>query len=247
MSGTPGIIGRLEGKVAIVTGGCSGIGFAIVERFVEEGSTVYALDLKRHETELPSSVEYRQGDVAAASVWDELVAEVTAVHGRIDVLVNNAGIGGAESVTELTEEVWHRTIDVNQKGVWLGMRAVIPGMVDAGGGSIVNMASICGVVARPGILAYHAAKGAVILMTRNAAVTYAPDAVRVNAISPGFIRTPMNEVQDPEINRAFIAGTPLGHPGRPIDIANGAVYLAGDEARFVTGANLPIDGGYLAQ
>jgi 3alpha(or 20beta)-hydroxysteroid dehydrogenase len=238
---------RLEGKVAIVTGGCSGIGLGIVERFAEEGAAVYVVDLSGEAGQLPAGVEFRQGDVAENATWTRVVDEVEADQSRVDVLVNNAGIATWESVTELDEEIWQRTTDVDQKSVWLGMRAVIPGMAQRGGGAIINISSICGIVARPGIFAYHAAKGAVVLMTRNAAVTYAPDAVRVNAISPGFISTPMTDMQDPKISQEYIDGTPLGHPGTPVDIANGAVYLASEEARFITGVNLPIDGGYVAQ
>jgi NAD(P)-dependent dehydrogenase (short-subunit alcohol dehydrogenase family) len=240
-------VGRLDDKVAIVTGGCRGIGLGITERFAAEGARVYAVDLERHGAELPAGVEFRGGDVAAAATWEAIVGEVGDAHGRVDVLVNNAGIGSWETVTELDEEGWQRCIDVDQKSVWLGMRAVIPGMIDAGGGAIVNMSSICGVVARPGVFAYHAAKGAVVLMTQNAAVTYAPQKVRVNSIAPGFISTPLTAMQDARISQEFVDDTPLGHPGEPADIAAGALYLASDEARFVTGINLPIDGGYLAR
>jgi NAD(P)-dependent dehydrogenase (short-subunit alcohol dehydrogenase family) len=240
-------MGRLDGKVAIVTGGCSGIGAGIVRRFVEEGATAYAVDVTTHDNELPAGAEYIEGDVADASAWAAIVAKVTDAQDRVDVLVNNAAIFNWDTVTELDEENWQRFTDVNQKGVWLGMRAVIPGMVDKGGGSIVNMCSICGVVARPGLFVYHAAKGAVLMMTRNAAVTYAPEAVRVNAISPGLISTPGTDSQHSTISQEFIDATPLGHPGEPVDIANAALFLASGESRFVTGANFAIDGGYLAQ
>ncbi|MBS1842797.1 MAG: SDR family oxidoreductase [Actinobacteria bacterium] len=240
-------MGRLHRQVAIVTGGASGIGRAIVERFAEEGAIVYCLDLEVAVHEPPPRVRVRQADVSRASDWTAVVEEAMDDYGRVDVLVNNAGIGTWETATELSEETWQRVIDVHQKGSWLGLREVLPKMVAQGGGSVINMSSICGLVARPEAFAYHAAKGALTSMTRNAAVTYAPSAVRVNAIAPGFIVTPLTNVQDAAINDEFIARTPLGHAGSPLDIANGALYLASHESRFVTGITLAIDGGYLAQ
>ena len=235
---------RLEGKVAVVTGAARGIGRAIAERMTVEGASVVACDV------LPAAGDFTLSlalDVASEGDWAHVVAETEAAVGRIDVLVNNAGVTTDKDLHETEVDEWERVLAVDQTGVFLGMRAVIPGMRQQGAGAIVNISSILGAVSVPGIAAYHAAKGAVLTMTKNAAVTYAKDGVRANAILPGWIRTPMTDGQDDLVNGAFLDATPIRRAGDPNDVAAAVVFLASDEASFITGVDLPVDGGYLAQ
>ncbi len=239
-------MGRLTGKVAIISGAARGIGQSVAETFHAEGATVLAGDI------LPPSspsdgVDWTELDVAQEDAWRTVVDRVEADYGRLDVLVNNAGISEYEAIHDVTMSSWRRIVAVNQTGVWLGMRAAVPAMRRSGGGSIINMSSILGAAAIPGEHVYHATKGAVLSMTRNAAVTYARENIRVNAILPGWIRTPMTEAQEPALNEAFVACTPMARGGEPEDVANGALFLASDDSRYVTGIELPVDGGYLAQ
>lgn len=236
---------RLQGEVAIVTGASRGIGGGIAEALAAEGATVIGCDVLPFESE--ALAECRRLDVTDEAGWADLVDHVTGAHGVPRILVNNAGVTSPEGITETSLEAWERVTGVDQTGVFLGMRAVIPAMRSAGGGSIINISSICGAAAVPGIAAYHAAKGAVRTLTKNAAVTYAPDGIRANAILPGWIATPMTAGQSDEINDGFLEATPLGRPGSPSDIAGAVVFLASAEADFVTGVDLPVDGGYLAR
>ena len=177
-------------------------------------------------------------------------AAVSTAHdrfGRVDVLVNNAGIIAYEALDELATADWERIVAVNQTGVWFGMREVIPSMRGNRSGSIINVSSIWGNVAVSGAHAYHATKGAVRTMSKSAAITYAKDNVRVNSLHPGFILTPLTEAQDPAVNDFVVSQTPMGRAGLPREIAQGVVFLASDESSFVTGSELVIDGGYLAQ
>jgi len=239
---------RLAGKVAIVTGSARGIGKAIVEAFAAEGATVIATGRRSQPDEvLPAGAEYYQLDVANEGDWKRVVADSVEKHGRVDVLVNNAGIIAYETLHELTTDEWNTVVAINQTGTWLGMREVIPHMIAQGGGSIINLSSIWGSVAVAGAHAYHATKGAVRNMSKSAAITYAKQNVRVNSVHPGFIWTPLTEAQAPEINEYVISMTPMGRAGRPEEIAAGCVFLASDESSFVTGSELVIDGGYLAQ
>ncbi|MFF1831080.1 SDR family NAD(P)-dependent oxidoreductase [Paenarthrobacter sp. NPDC058040] len=240
-------MGNLNDRFAIVTGACSGLGLATAIELEKRGAHVLATDLAPRSDDLTPSIDYVQMDVSDPKQWDSLADQIKASGRRLDILVNNAGIATYHAVTELEEEDWDRVINVNQKGVWLGMKMAIPLMLDAGGGSIINMSSILGPAARPGIHSYHAAKGAVLSMTRNAAVTYAANDIRVNSVVPGFISTPATNAQDPDINKAYIAATPMGRPGEPQDIAQAVAFLASDESTFITGTTLVVDGGYLAQ
>ncbi|MFI5607013.1 SDR family NAD(P)-dependent oxidoreductase [Amycolatopsis sp. NPDC051903] len=237
---------RLQGKVALVTGAGRGIGRTIADTFAREGATVIATG-RSEANGFADGVEYHRLDVSSDTDWARVVGEVTDRHGRVDVLANNAGVIAYESLHELTVESWQQVVAVNQTGVWLGMREVVPHMQRAGGGSIINVSSIWGSVAVAGAHAYHATKGAVRNMSKSAAITYARENIRVNSLHPGFIRTPLTEAQDPEINEFVIGQTPMGRAGDPQEVANGALFLASDESSFVTGSELVVDGGYLAQ
>jgi NAD(P)-dependent dehydrogenase (short-subunit alcohol dehydrogenase family) len=199
--------------------------------------------------------EFWRLDVAQEANVKRVFAEIKAKFGRLDVLVNNAGISGANKPThEVTEAEWDALMAVNVKGVFFCTKHVIPYLKAAGAGSIINLSSIYGIVGAGDVPPYHASKGAVRLMTKNDAIIYAPDKIRVNSIHPGFIWTPMVEnfaatmpVSIQEARKAMAAKHPLGHVGEPEDVAWGIVFLASDESKFVTGSELVIDGGYTAQ
>jgi NAD(P)-dependent dehydrogenase (short-subunit alcohol dehydrogenase family) len=239
-------VNRLDGKVAIVTGCSRGIGQAIAEVFAEEGATVVATSRSMEPGQL-AGIDCRPLDVANEQQWIDTVAAVVDQYGHIDVLVNNAGIIAYESLHELSTDEWNAVVATNQTGVWIGMREVIPHMIAQGGGSIVNVSSIWGTVAVSGAHAYHATKGAVRNMSKSAAITYATDSIRVNSVHPGFIWTPLTQAQAPEINDYVVGQTPMGRPGQPREVANCILFLASDESSFVTGSELVVDGGYLAQ
>ncbi len=254
---------RVEGKTCIVTGGALGIGQACVRRLAEEGGRVAIFDrleeegqaLARDLQSAGAKLRYWHVDTSSEQAVHSAIDEVAAHFGRIDVLVNNAGIAGANKPThEITEEEWDRVQAVNVKGVFFCTKHVIPHLRRAGGGSIINLSSIYGLVGAPDVPPYHASKGAVTLMTRTDALIYAPDRIRVNSIHPGFIWTPMVEHHLRDSGATDLAAAraetdklhPLGHIGEPDDIAWGVVYLASDESKFMTGAALVIDGGYTA-
>lgn len=236
---------RLEGKVALVTGGGLGIGRAIAELFAEEGAKVIVGDLHQPEPFSSANVAVRNLDVSKLGDWEELVAEAVEVYGRIDVLVNNAGLVGSYApIDEITLDDWQRVIDVNQNGVFYGMRTVIPVMKRQRGGSIVNVSSIWGIVGASGVSAYQASKAAVRMMSKNAALSYVADGIRVNSLHPGLVETPMIGRQAAEITAAVVAATPMRRAAQPKEIASAALFLASDEASFITGAELAVDGGY---
>jgi NAD(P)-dependent dehydrogenase (short-subunit alcohol dehydrogenase family) len=250
---------RLKGKVAIITGAALGIGSACARRMSEEGAAVAILDLHDAEgkalaDQLGAQARYWHCDVAKEAEVKRVFSEAEAHFGRIDILVNNAGVSGANKPThELTEAEWDFVQSINVKGVFFGTKYAIPALRRAGGGSIINLSSIYGLVGAADAPPYHASKGAVRLMSKNDALLYAPDKIRVNSVHPGFIWTPMvqnfvNESGAPEETKTAVAALhPLGHLGDPDDIAWGCVYLASDEAKFVTGSELVIDGGYTAR
>lgn len=254
---------RLAGKVAIVTGAAMGIGRACAERMAQEGARVAVVDTQVESGEsIAAGIRQRGGqaryftcDVTGEDAVRALMRQVCDVFGRIDALVNNAGISGIDKPThEVTEAEWDRVQAVNVKGPFFCTKHAIAYLRRAGGGSIVNLSSIYGLVGAPDVPPYHASKGALRLMTKTDALIYAADRIRVNSIHPGYIWTPMVQVHlarmggDIEAHkRAAAALHPLGHMGEPDDIAWGVVYLASDEARFVTGAELVIDGGYTAR
>lgn len=239
---------RLAGKVALITGAARGMGHATAELFASEGARVVAGDIRPPEPGYTSdAIEAVDLDVTKEEDWARVVAAVVDRYGRLDILVNNAGIIAYEPIEELTLDAWHRIIAVDQTGVFLGMRAVIPAMKASGGGSIINLSSIWGSVAVAGAHAYHATKGAVRNMTKNVALTHVADGIRVNSVHPGYIDTPLTQVQPQEVNDLMIATTPMHRCGQPIEVAYGCLYLASDESGYVTGTELVIDGGYLAQ
>jgi NAD(P)-dependent dehydrogenase (short-subunit alcohol dehydrogenase family) len=240
---------RLKGKTALVTGAGRGIGRAIAEAFAREGAQVLATGRGAESTIADSDdlLEWHRLEVSDEADWARVVTHAEETYGGVDVLVNNAGIITYDLPHEVTLEDWSRVVAVNQTGTWLGMRQVVPGMLGRGGGSIINVSSIWGNAAVAGAHAYHATKGAVRNMSKSAAITYAKDGIRVNSLHPGFIVTPLTDAQDPSINEYVVSQTPMGRAGQPDEIALGAVFLASDESSFMTGAELVIDGGYLAQ
>jgi NAD(P)-dependent dehydrogenase (short-subunit alcohol dehydrogenase family) len=253
---------RLKGKVAIVTGGSLGIGRACAIRMAEEGAAVAVFDILGTAGEALAAelsgrgfpARYWTVDVSKEPEMHTAIDAVNAHFGHLDILVNNAGIAGPSKPThEITEAEWDRVQAINVKGVFFGVKHAVPHMKRAGGGSIINLSSIYGIVGAPDVPPYHASKGAVRLMTKTDALIYAPDRIRVNSVHPGFIWTPMVEGHLKSAGdvaaarRAVDALHPLGHMGDPDDIAMGVVYLASDEAKFVTGAELVIDGGYTAR
>ena len=261
---------RLQGKVAIVTGGASGIGAETARVFATHGASVVLCDVQddlgravaQEIADAGGKGEYRRLDVCSEAEWIALAADVERVHGRIDILGNIAGISGrpasmtvqasgvttGASLEDQTLESWNRIMEVNSTGVFLGTRSVIPAMRRAGGGSIVNISSICGIVGSFANAAYHASKGAVRIFSKSAALQVAKDRIRVNSVHPGFVDTPMARpgLLGNESGKARMDATPLGRFGKPIDIAFGCLYLASDEAAWVTGSELVIDGGMTA-
>jgi 3alpha(or 20beta)-hydroxysteroid dehydrogenase len=243
---------RLEGRYALVTGASRGIGAAIVERFVEEGARVMAADIRDELGEslakrLGKQVTFRRLDVTDGSAWRALADEMA--DGSLDILVNNAGaVVSFASLHELEPREWQQIVDLNLTSVFLGMRYMIPLMIASGkGGSVVNMSSIAGSIGISVAPAYSAAKAGVRILSKGAALAYATQGVRVNTIHPGLIATPMVAEQPDWATEGFLASTPMKKMGTPVDVANAVLYLASDEAKFVTGAEIAVDGGYLAQ
>jgi NAD(P)-dependent dehydrogenase (short-subunit alcohol dehydrogenase family) len=260
---------RLLGKVAIVTGGASGIGAATARLFAQHGASVILTDSN---APLGKTVEKEICDAGGTAVFatqdvrDEAQAPATVgqaekTYGRLDILCNIAGISGRDPrmsiqtsltagprLADQTLEQWNQVMEINATGVFLGTKASVPAMLRAGGGSIVNISSICGIVGSHANAAYHASKGAVRIFSKAAAIQYAPDKIRVNSVHPGFVDTPMTVPghSNPEVARKRLEATPLGRFGTPSDIAAGCLYLASDEASWVTGSELVIDGGMTA-
>ncbi len=254
---------RLEGKVALVTGGALGIGKACCEQLAKEGAKVAVTDILDDEGQKVAEAINTNG--GTAKFWNMNVAsedsvksvtdDVVKQFGGLHILVNNAGIAGADQPTdELSVEDWDKVLDVNVKGVFLCTKHAIAHMRSAGAGSIINLSSIYGIIGAPDIPPYHASKGAVRLMTKTDALLYAKEHIRVNSVHPGYIWTPL--VEDlaerssqsvEEFRQTLDAQHPIGHVGEPEDIAYGVVYLASDEAKFVTGSELVIDGGYTSR
>ena len=248
---------RLKGKVAIVTGGASGLGASTANIFAKEGTKVVVADLLQTEGEAVVSEISGSGGVAAfyelnvkdPSGWEQVIKNTLAAYEKIDVLVNNAGLSGS-TPDRMNIDVWDQQMEVNARGVFLGMRAVVPAMRDVGGGSIINISSMSGFVGQDYVhMGYNAAKGAVRLATKAAAIQFAPDNIRVNSVHPG-VMPPMRSSQttsDPEVRKKMIAAVPLGREGRVQEVAFANLFLASDESSYITGIELPVDGGYIAQ
>jgi len=238
---------RLQGKVVLITGAASGIGYSVSELFAREGAKVFASDVALPKGGYPEGIDSLSLDVTSENDWEKAVDVVIEKTGRLDVLVNNAGIIAYEPLHELGMHDWLKMIAVDQTGVFLGMREAVRVMRRQQSGSIINISSIWGNAAVAGAHSYHAAKGAVRNMSKNAAMTYVADGIRVNSVHPGFIHTPLTDSQAPDLNQAVIASTPMKRGGQPIEVAYGCLFLASDESSYVTGTELVIDGGYLAQ
>jgi NAD(P)-dependent dehydrogenase (short-subunit alcohol dehydrogenase family) len=239
---------RVAQKVSIITGGARGIGRAAVELFASEGAIVYAVDLSFEEPFESESVHSVHMDVTSPEQWDALVANVLRDQQRIDILFNNAGaVGSYDGIADISFEDWDRIIDLNLNGVFYGTKAVLPAMREAGYGAMVHTSSMWGYVGASGVAAYTASKAAVRSLSKNVALTYAAEGIRSNSIHPGIIGTPMVMAQDKSLTQELIDKTPVGRLGTPLEVAQGALFLASDDASYITGTELVIDGGSTAQ
>ncbi|MED1470401.1 glucose 1-dehydrogenase [Bacillus salipaludis] len=246
---------KLAGKVAVVTGGASGIGEFTVREMVEEGAKVVIADLNddlgsklvEELNQEEPQVAYIHVDVTKEDQVENMIELAVSEFGKIDILYNNAGIGSLSPSAELPFEEWRKVLSVNLDGVFLAAKHAIKAMQKNGGGSIVNTASILGHVGQAQTAPYTASKGAVVNLTRTLAVEYAKDNIRVNAVSPGYIETPLLNQLDEAMKNHLISLHPIGRLGKPEEIAKAVVFLASDDASFVTGSNLLVDGGYTAQ
>ena len=247
-------MGRLDGKVALISGGSKGQGAAEAKLFAQEGAKVVLADIlddegKKIEAEINETggeAMYLHLDVTSEADWAAAVRAATDSYGKLDILVNNAGILLRKGVEETSAEEWDRVQDVNSKGVFLGVKAAIPAMREAGGGSIVNISSIAGLRGSTST-AYGASKGLVRLLTKSTAVQYGPEGIRCNSVHPGIIETDMTEeMLDSAGREQWLARTPLRIIANAHDVALGVLYLASDESRYVTGSELVIDGGITA-
>ncbi len=246
--------GRLDGKIAIITGASTGIGSATARLFVSQGATVLAADIKAPGTELAAaldkhreSIRFETLDVRSEQAWTNGVARCVKAFGQPNVLINNAGaLGSGKPVHEESIDAMKAAFDSNVLGMFLGMKAVIPGMISQGGGAIVNVASVWGWSGVANNVAYQTSKGAAVMLSKNAGVTYAPHNIRVNCLLPGYVETPMSRGVTPEEAQMLIKFTPLGRRAEPHEIAPMIAFLASDEASFVAAGNYMVDGGMAA-
>ncbi|HJU20711.1 MAG TPA: glucose 1-dehydrogenase [Stellaceae bacterium] len=248
---------RLDGKVALITGAASGMGASMARIFAREGAKVAVADLLDQEgrevaaeiTAANGAAAFHHLDVGNEAEWQAVVAAVAAAWGGLDILVNDAGLSGSAAADLLDTAVWDRLMTVNARGVFLGIKFVIPAMRARGGGAIVNISSISGITGQQGLhVAYNASKGAVRTLTKAAAVQYGRDNIRVNSIHPGLM-PPMRSsgrTADPAVRAKMLEAVPMGRAGRVEEVAHAALFLASDEASYITGAELYVDGGYLA-
>lgn len=241
---------ELDDDVVIVTGGSTGIGRAAVERLIDEGAEVAIFDINDEEGEETAKeldCSYYHCDVSDPDEVKEQVDTVVDDLGRLDCIVNNAGIGRATKLEDLEDEEWDQVMSVNLDGVMHGSRAALPHLKETGG-SIINIASIYGLVAGPGSTAYAASKGGVVNFTRTVATDYAAEGVRCNAVCPGFVRTPMTDdfLEDDEFYNFVRTETPMARVAEPHEIASVIAFLASDDASYITGAAVPVDGGWTA-
>jgi len=249
---------RLAGKVALITGGASGMGQSEAAIFAREGAKVVVADILEFEARQAvekiaaagGQARFVKLDVTNETDWEAAVKATVTAFGKLDLLVNNAGVGSHGRIDETSVEEWTRVMDINAKGVFLGTKTAIPAMRRAGGGSIVNISSQLGLVGVDNSSAqYQASKGAVRLLTKATAIQYAAEGIRANSVHPGPVETPMTEARrgDPVAYKLTVSRIPLGRYGQPEDVANGVLYLASDESAWVTGSELVIDGGWTAQ
>jgi len=247
---------RLQDKVAIITGAASGMGAATARLFAREGAKVIVADvLEADGRAVADSIKSNRGearfqrlDVSSESDWEAAVAAALTAYGKIDILINNAGVSGSDP-DKLSMATWEQQMAINARGVFLGMRAVIPVMQKTKAGSIVNTSSISGITGQKFVhMGYNAAKGAVRSMTKAAAVQFARDGIRVNSVHPGMLppmRTSMLSA-DPAVRAGMLKAVPMGREGRVEEVANANLFLACDESSYITGIELPVDGGFLA-
>jgi NAD(P)-dependent dehydrogenase (short-subunit alcohol dehydrogenase family) len=248
---------RLENKVALITGGASGMGASMVRVFAREGAKVMVADMLADEgrkvaeeiTRANGTAIFQKLDVTSEAEWQAAVAATLAAFGRLDILVNDAGISGSAVEDLFDSAAWDKIMAVNASGTFLGMKFAIPEMKKAGGGSIVNISSISGVTGQRGIhVAYNASKGAVRTLTKAAAVQHGRDNIRVNSVHPGLM-PPMRtsgRTADPAVRAKMLEGVPLRRAGGVEEVANAVLFLASDEASYITGVELYVDGGFLA-
>jgi NAD(P)-dependent dehydrogenase (short-subunit alcohol dehydrogenase family) len=245
---------RLAGKVALITGAASGMGQSEAIIFAKEGAKVVVADVletegRRVADSLGGAGHFVHLDVTSEPAWQKAIEAARKDFGKLDVLVNNAGISGTFDPDTLSTSAWDRLMDVNAKGVFLGMKHAIPMMEEAGGGAIVNISSVSGFVGQKGIhMAYNASKGAVRLMTKSAAVQYARSGIRVNSVHPGVLPAMRSSkaTADPAFREKMLAGVPMRREGRVEEVAYAVLFLASDEASYITGTELVVDGGWLA-
>jgi NAD(P)-dependent dehydrogenase (short-subunit alcohol dehydrogenase family) len=259
-------MGRIEGKIAIVTGGASGIGRGCAERLSSEGATVIVTDIDEKQgkqtaqniVDAGGKAQFLQHDVTSEDAWVDVIKQTVAQHGGLHILVNNAGIGVGGSIVDMTLADWQRQQAINLDGVFLGIKHAIPAMRESGSGSIINMSSVAGLKGAANLAAYNATKGGVRLLTKGVALECAQSRwpIRVNSVHPGVIDTPIWTKVNPEyfnegenavdVEAMAAVGVPTGEVGYPLDIANGVLFLASDESRYITGTELVIDGGLSA-
>ncbi|MWV44087.1 glucose 1-dehydrogenase [Paenibacillus sp. HJL G12] len=250
-------MGRVSGKVAIVTGAAGGMGKADAMLLAQEGAKVVVTDIQEDKVnEVVEEINKNGGEaigfrhnVTSEEEWQHIVDETVKKWGKVDVLVNNAGISLAKKLVDTTAQDWDKVMSINLTGGFFGLKHVIPVMQKNGGGSIINISSIAGLTGSNGAGPYTASKGAVRMLTKAVAIDYGQDNIRCNSIHPGYIETPMTKdlLSDDNMTKWFLSNTPLPRLGKPENIAQGVLFLASDESSFITGAELAIDGGVSAR